>query len=433
MCWKRISNLGVVGAVILSIGLVSDAQAFSSTKRLKKTPPPKIVEKIESNVDLNTLSWNQITSEAAWEKRAGLQVVHLDDKFYLMGGRSPLERIQFAGESTLHGDVWVSDDAANWTQLLDTDDNSHWPARAYFKAVKKGKYMYVLGGQNFTPLCIPDGPCVANSTFFNDVWRSEDGINWTFLGNAPWQGRAGLSAVVKGSRIYVFGGSQNDDSAIVGGPPVREYFNDVWSSVDGIHWKLETADAPWSKRAGAATTVKDGYIYLIGGEAGFTCDSGAPPTGDEQGPPADFQLCELPYFNDVWRSKNGKHWHLVTEDAGWLARPGHQCGVLYGRIVCFGGFGIPINPTDVQVSSDGKVWQQLIMPPWNVGFNPTLIKYDFAIAETGNPYLFHDQAIYTFGGDRELFLPLGDIGDDQKYDNSENFGKVDADVWKFSK
>ncbi|MFA0252799.1 hypothetical protein AB4480_25630, partial [Vibrio sp. 10N.261.45.A4] len=95
-------------------------------------------------------------------------------------------------------------------------------------------------------------------------------------------------------------------------------------------------------------------------------------------------------------------------------------------IVCFGGFGIPINPTDVQVSSDGSVWQQLIMPPWNVGFNPTLIKYDFAIAETGNPYLFHDQAIYTFGGDRELFLPLGDIGDDQKYDNSENFGKVDA-------
>ncbi|MFA0183280.1 hypothetical protein AB4463_23275, partial [Vibrio cyclitrophicus] len=84
--------------------------------------------------DLNTLSWNQITSEAAWEKRAGLQVVHLDDKFYLMGGRSPLERIQFAGESTLHGDVWVSDDAANWTQLLDTDDSSHWPARAYFKA-----------------------------------------------------------------------------------------------------------------------------------------------------------------------------------------------------------------------------------------------------------------------------------------------------------
>ncbi|GEM80316.1 hypothetical protein [Vibrio superstes] len=433
MCCKQISCLGIIGALILSVGFITDVQAFSSTKRLGTTPKPKVVEIIENKVYLNTLSWTEVISEAPWEKRAGLQVVHLDEKFYLMGGRSPLERIRFVGESTLHGDVWVSDDGANWTQVLDTNDDTHWPARAYFKAVKKGKYMYVLGGQNFTPLCIPSGPCVPNSTFFNDVWRSEDGINWTFLGNAPWEGRAGLSAVVKGNRIYVFGGSKNDDSALTGGPPVREYFNDVWSSVDGTNWKLETGEAPWSKRAGAATTVKDGYIYLIGGEAGFTCDSSAAPPEDNQGPPSGFQECALPYFNDVWRSKNGKHWHLVTQDAGWLARPGHQCGVLYDRIVCFGGFGIPINPTDVQTSRDGKTWEQLVMPPWNVGFDPSLIKYDFAIAETGNPYFFQNKAIYTFGGDRELFLPLGDIGEDGKYDNSLNFGKVDADVWKFSK
>ena len=76
--------------------------------------------------------------------------------------------------------------------------------------------------------------------------------------------------------MYVFGGSVNDDSAVIGGPPVREYFNDVWKSRDnGRTWTEVNGEAPWSERAGAATVVKGGHIYLLGGEVGFTCvDSG---------------------------------------------------------------------------------------------------------------------------------------------------------------
>ena len=55
----------------------------------------------------------------------------------------------------------------------------------------------------------------------------------------------------------------------------RIYFNDVWkSSDDGVTWHLVHADAPWEPRAGAATVVKDDFIYMLGGEDGFTCDSG---------------------------------------------------------------------------------------------------------------------------------------------------------------
>ena len=58
--------------------------------------------------------------------------------------------------------------------------------------------------------------------------------------------RAGLSAEVLGDHIYVFGGSQNDDSSIIGaGGPARLYYNDVWRSADGIEWEQMTDAAPW--------------------------------------------------------------------------------------------------------------------------------------------------------------------------------------------
>ncbi len=38
--------------------------------------------------------------------------------------------------------------------MLATETPGHWPARAYFQALTKGRYMYVIGGQNF--VVIPD-------------------------------------------------------------------------------------------------------------------------------------------------------------------------------------------------------------------------------------------------------------------------------------
>ena len=119
----------------------------------------------------------------------------------------------------------------------------------------------------------PMGPMqVPVSNFFNDVWSSNDGVNWTEMtASAPWEGRAGLSSAVLNGEIYVFGGSKNDDSSIVGpGGPARIYFDDVWkSSDDGANWQLVKEHAPWEPRAGAAVVIKDDFIYLLGGEDGF--------------------------------------------------------------------------------------------------------------------------------------------------------------------
>ncbi|UCE94670.1 MAG: hypothetical protein JSV73_05205, partial [Flavobacteriaceae bacterium] len=307
-------------------------------------------EVIKENEDV------QFPFTSHWSKRAGLQAINKKGEFYIFGGRTPIPGPP--GNSIIHGDVWKSSDLGKtWTNILPSNEflppsAQHWQSRAYFQSVKKGKYMYIIGGQNFKleekdnplyPFCPPiegcDGeplPCTekileSNSDFFNDVWRSIDGIIWEQMKEneeispddenpSHWAGRAGLSAVKFKKALYVMGGSYNDDPAVVGGPPTRVYFNDVWKSMDnGETWERVLKEAPWEKRAGGIAIVKDGYMYMIGGEDGFTCpfDPNFPPQAQ---PPC----LDPPYFNDVWRTKDGVNWDLVTANAGWAPRPGHQ-------------------------------------------------------------------------------------------------------------
>ena len=114
--------------------------------------------------------------------------------------------------------------------------------------------------------------------------------------------------------------------------------------------------------------VRDGYLYLFGGEYAFT---GSPP----------------PYFNDVWRTANGADWELVTPAAGWSPRPGHTCDLLDGSFVCFGGYGQSPNPLDVfgrkspmdmWTSDDGATWKKMATVPWNAR-NEAGIRYDYLL------------------------------------------------------
>lgn len=347
--------------------------------------------------DLTSYTWDTVVDGAPWGGRAGLRVVELDGALFVMGGRTPRDS-PIPGDSELWGDVWRSDDGgAAWAQVVGS--GQAWPARAYFQAVTMDDAVYVMGGQDFA---------FPASTFFNDVWRSGDGTTWEALTPAaPWSARAGLMAAAFDGALYVFGGSRNDDTAVVGPTgPTREYFNDVWRSTDGVTWEQLTDAAPWAPRAGGAVAVKDGELYLLGGEAGFLCS----PQPD----------CVPPYFNDVWKTADGETWEQVTAAAGWSPRPGHQCETLGDRIVCFGGFGQPENPVDMWASADGATWEQLPQAPWDAP-GPESVRYDFdsTTAPVGPD---GSTAIVTVGGDRETF----DFGD------PENYLRVDDDVWRFT-
>jgi hypothetical protein len=394
-------TVAVVGCAIGGLSLVAPSVAVSGGKKPHHS----------------SSAWNEVVEHAEWQARAGLQAVALGKKLLVMGGRGPFNPV-FGTE--LFNDVWSSSDLGqSWQKISDAE----WPARGYFQALRRGRFVYVLGGQNFDVLPNPDFPfcpgnppgvrclpIIPNSTFFNDVWKSEDGANWTRVTpSAGWAGRAGLSAVVFKGRFFVFGGSQGDDAST--GGQGRILFNDVWTSKDGASWTQVTASAPWAPRAGGVAVVHRGYIYLLGGERGFTC-GGAPGCVPER---------DL-YFNDVWRTRDGESWELVTPAAGWSARPGHQCVVAMGHIACFGGYGEPQNPVDFWVSRDGARWWELkkrFSPPWRAESGDD-IKYDFdALVLKGQPGCWLP-SIFTFGGDRERFELPPEV----------NATRVDNDVWR---
>lgn len=366
-----------------------------------------------------TYEWTEIRptqffNPLHWEPRAGLQAVELHNRLFVIAGRSP-KNTNIPRDSLIHGDVWASDDlGVNWVELLeDAESAGLWRNRAYFEAVTQGSHMYILGGQNFIAIPTPpfvctawppqQGPCpefITASDFFNDVWRSPDGVNWEEMtSEAPWEARAGLSAASFKGKLWVLAGSQNDDTSI--GGLDRIFFNDVWYSNDGSEWHAATLDAPWEARAGGVALVKGGWLYLLGGEKGFI-------------DPAD-------YFNDVWRTKDGEHWELVTDSAGWSPRPGHKCAVLVDHFVCMGGFGIPVNPTDIWVSKDGASWTQVSDSPWNAG-SPDDIRYDFDMLTVKGGMGGQKPSIFTFGGDRETFFFPPEV----------NFFRVENDVWSYS-
>lgn len=386
-------------------------------------------EEKSNPVPYSTWVWTQVSDDAPWGRRAGLRVVELDGDLLLMGGRTPRQST-IPGDSDIFSDVWRSTDVGeSWELIADGATEPIWPARSYFQALEHDGALWVLGGQDYglmpNPFCEllaaglepppgldidPDAPCpefLPTSNFFNDVWRSGDrGVSWErATQDAPWSQRAGLSAVSVGDHMYVLGGSQNDDQSLIGpNGPQRLYFNDVWRSEDGVEWEQMTDAAPWDPRAGASVIERDGELWLFGGEDGFTC--------------TPVETCVPPYFNDVWRSADGRHWTMVSGAAEWSPRPGHQCEVADDEtFVCFGGFGVLENPLDVWASADGQAWTLLEGAPWNAAVSSEA-RYDF---DSLTVMTDRGPVVLTFGGDRETF----------EFDDPDNWLRVDDDVWRF--
>lgn len=162
-----------------------------------------------------------------------------------------------------------------------------------------------------------------------DIWSSTDGVNWRVVTNsAPWAPREQAAVASFQGRLWVMGGYVGAGIA-----------QDAWSSADGVSWRQEAA--PWRYgRAGAAACVFNGRLYLIAGHEGVLT-------------------------TDVW-STDGTSWRLDQQQA-FPARFGASAAVLGGRMFVLGGVVADGRsaPGDIYCTDNGSTWSPLAAAsPW---------------------------------------------------------------------
>lgn len=182
------------------------------------------------------IHWNLINSNPIFPAREGHRLVVFQDKLWLIGG------VDYDKRKT-YNDVWYSDDGVNW---IEATSAAPWSSRwDHGLAVFKDK-LWLIGGMDL------------EDNVFGDVWVSENGKDWSLVtDNPPWPKRQGHEVVVFQNRIWIIG--RFNEKSQGGGN------NDVWFSEDGINWKSTKTDPAWLGREDQAVVVFQDKIWVLGG------------------------------------------------------------------------------------------------------------------------------------------------------------------------
>ena len=89
----------------------------------------------------------------------------------------------------------------------------------------------------------------------NDVWSSEDGVNWTEETNsAPFVGRSLHACTKIDDKIWVIGGANGSD-----------WRNDIWYTENGSEWTEISDGVSFIGRHSHTATAFDDKIFMVGG------------------------------------------------------------------------------------------------------------------------------------------------------------------------
>ncbi len=268
-----------------------------------------------------TYQWGKVTGSAAFAPRDGAGALVFGGRMWLLGGWNPGDKVHFP--KTCNSEVWSSSDGENWKL---ENSQAPWEGRHTAGYVVHQQQMWVVGGDansgryqddvwnsadgvnwNAVNTRVPWGPRVLHHTvafkdriwvmggqtlpqfapaeevFYGDVWVSADGVQWTRLADhLPWAPRGMIGgSVVFQDRIWILGGGTYDTPQ----KPNRIFYNDVWSSADGVHWDKLLAAAPWKPRQYHEVAVFDGRMWVL---EGYHREGGN--------------------RDDVWHSADGVNW-----------------------------------------------------------------------------------------------------------------------------
>jgi hypothetical protein len=238
----------------------------------------------------NTFGRPGFATQSDWEGRHTAGYAVFRDRMWIIGGD--------ANQGHYQNDVWSSEDGRHWTQVNSGRPVPWAPRALHYTLVFRGK-VWVMGGQTM-PAFAP-----AREVFYRDIWNSADGVHWErVLPEEPWWPARGMigGSVVFGDRMWILGGGTYDTPQT----PDRRFYNDVWSSADGVHWKRQTERAPWKPRQYHDVAVFDGRMWVLEGYDGAN-------------------------RNDVWHSADGVDWHEVP-GTPWKARHAASVFVFDGAL-----------------------------------------------------------------------------------------------------
>jgi hypothetical protein len=200
-----------------------------------------------------------------WEGRHTAGYAVFKDRMWIVGGDENQRHYQ--------NDVWFSSDGQHWTCV---NTNVPWGPRVLHYTLVFKDRIWVMGGQ------LLPRQTGQEEGFFRDIWNSTDGVKWEQVEPKepywPQRGMIGGAAVFK-DRMWILGGGTYNTPVV----PQRKFFNDVWSSYDGVNWACHTPHAPWHPRQYHDVAVFDGKLWVL--------------EGWNQG-----------NRNDVWYSADGANW-----------------------------------------------------------------------------------------------------------------------------
>lgn len=252
--------------------------------------------------------------------------VFFNNRYWVIGGATPV--LPGGGPpSTVHtpqSDVWSSSDGRTWR--LETANAAFGP-RWLHQTLVYDNAIWILGGSTQT-----------NGFDTRQVWRSQDGVDWTQVSTSlpPLTWTPSMAATVFGGAMWIVVNGQS------------------WSSTDGITWTQKSAVGAidtGTPREYASLTVYNNKLWYIGG---------ARVVQVNPAPPVFTRIAQ----NDVWRSDDGITWTQVIPTNPFAARQQHAAFVLNNRLWIFGGQrvngGLPPGPPpkDAWSTTDGVTWTQ---------------------------------------------------------------------------
>ena len=127
---------------------------------------------------------------------------------------------------------------------MGTGTTAQFTLKARFLTAGGASGLYVVGGDGETAL--------------NDVWYSGNGEDWTLVtATAAFAAREGHQAFSYNGSLWVVGGFLESTTF--------NYFNDVWRSADGENWTEVTATAGFSGRELHQVVSYGGSLWMMGG------------------------------------------------------------------------------------------------------------------------------------------------------------------------